>query len=317
MLWPGTYNVMFLHLRVFSTDSLARGSDYRFNGDILRLAWENDGRLVAGRTRRPLLVFYYQQTGCRVRCVPSEALKLNGLPLSREQRLSEGDRIEHPVGWTALVVQLRLEEGVPNTGVDPDSENIFVIAQGAPATSGTPQLLPRLGWGVLTCAVLFGSIFGSLWNAPDARPLAQSPRLPVPADPLRAVVESTVPEVAFELKETLQQTNESQDLSVEELLTSLATARRTAEQLARLHPEDSLAVAVGAATNSFYQLSKGIVAEDPESFQAAIDAADRCLAIEARQEDELLLFYRSLANISRREAQSRLEASLPPAEAPG
>lgn len=284
---------MYLQLRVLRGQEFDEGETYRFRGSIIRLSWESDGRLLAGRSRRPLLIFYPQESGCRVRCVPAESLNLNGLPLEREHRLSSGDHIERADGLTIVVTALNLKE---------DREEVFVIAnQETKATNQVPAL-SRLLVAVATCAVVLGSIFGSLQNSTAViGPLQMRPA------GVTAVADRTVREVALELKETLSQASESRDTSVEELLVALASARRIAQQLGRLHSEDALAVTVATAVNSFYQLSAGIVAEDPVAFQAALDSSKRCLEIaNADRRDALVLFYRSLADISNREAQTRL-----------
>ncbi|MBC7880973.1 MAG: hypothetical protein H7Y37_06515 [Anaerolineae bacterium] len=286
---------MLLQLRVQNSQNFVEGETYTFRGNIIRLSWEADGRLVAGRLKRPLLIFYQQETGCRVRCVPTEAVKLNGLPLEKEQRLNLGDQMERPDGWSLTVSTLQTQD---------EQEAVFVVSNPGARTKQIPDAVPRILIAMATCAVILGVTLGSIWNS-SAIQSSYRPNKDLPSP--NALADRTVRDAALELKEILSQVSESRDVSTEELLTTLASARRITQQLARLHSEDGLAITVATAVNSFYQLSQGIVAEDPVSYQAALESAKRCLsATNINRQDELIVFYRALAGISQREAQNRL-----------
>jgi hypothetical protein len=293
---------MLLQLRVLNSQGFEEGEVFSFRGNIIRVSWESDGRLSPGRTRRPLLIFYGQESGCRVRCFPPEALKLNGLPLEREQHLNPGDQIERPDGLVLVVSDLQLKE---------EREAVFVIADGkGKRFARASACLPRAAIALVTCALVLGTVLGNLREEASLQPPAPGPK-PLASS---AMDDRAVRDVALELKETLSQASESRNASVEELLVTLASARRVAQQLGRLHSEDPLAVTVATAVNSFYQISQGIVAEDPVAFQAALDSAGRCLSMAPPdRSDELVLFYRALAGISRREAETRLREDRPQA----
>jgi hypothetical protein len=286
---------MLLQLRVQNSQDFVEGETYTFRGNIIRLSWEADGRLVAGRSKRPLLIFYQQETGCRVRCIPTETVNLNGLPLEKEQRLNLGDQMERPDGWSLTVSTLQTQD---------EQEAVFVVSNPGARTKQIPDAVPRILIAMATCVVILGVTLGSIWNSsPVQSSFRPNKDLPSP----NALADRTVRDTALELKEILSQVSESRDVSTEELLTTLASARRITQQLARLHSEDGLAITVATAVNSFYQLSQGIVAEDPVSYQAALESAKRCLSTtNINRQDELIVFYRALAGISQREAQSRL-----------
>ncbi|BAC88915.1 hypothetical protein [Gloeobacter violaceus] len=293
---------MLLQLRVLKNDEFAEEEIFRFQGNIIRVSWDSDGRLVAGRTHRPLLVFYQHENGCRVRCVPAETIKLNGLPLDREQRLALGDQLERADGLTAVVSNLSLP--------DENQPGVFLFANN-PGVQGWPwtRYLAVAAFAGLGLAAILAGTLGIAWSLPDAR-LQLSRNLDGTAPVSSPTGDGNVRGVALGLKETLWQVSESRAVSPDELLAELASARRIAQQLSRLHSDDKLAVTVAAAVNSFYQLSAGIVASDPEFYQAAVESARRCLGVaNANPSEELVVFYRSLAQISLREAQRRLQTA--------
>ncbi|MBC8123854.1 MAG: hypothetical protein H7Y22_18705 [Gemmatimonadaceae bacterium] len=286
---------MLLQLRVLENEEFVEGEIFRFQGNIIRVSWEPDGRLVAGRARRPLLVFYQHESGCRVRCVPAESLKLNDIPLDRRQRLAVGDRIERPDGQMLIINALQLQ----------DDQELFVIANGE-TLAGLPVKtgLIKGAIALLTGIAVLGGTLGVCLTLPETQPglAGRVTRIEPPA----TIGERTVRDVALELKEVLLQVSESRE-SLEELLVTLASTRRIAQKLAQLHAEDPLAVTVYTAVNSFYQLSAALVAEDPEAFQAASESANRCLSAKLiNRGDEVVLFYRSLASISLRESTAHL-----------
>ena len=287
---------MLLQLRVLENEEFVEGEIFRFQGNIIRVSWEPDGRLVAGRARRPLLVFYQHESGCRVRCVPAESLKLNDIPLDRRQRLAVGDRIERPDGQTLIINDLQLQ----------DDQELFVIANGE-TLAGLPVKtgLIKGAIALLTGIAVLGGTLGVRLTLPEAQP-GLAGRVTRTVEPPATIGERTVRDVALELKEVLLQVSESRE-SLEELLVTLASTRRIAQKLAQLHAEDPLAVTVYTAVNSFYQLSAALVAEDPEAFQAASESANRCLSARLiNRGDEVVLFYRSLASISLRESTAHL-----------
>ncbi|AGY58583.1 hypothetical protein [Gloeobacter kilaueensis] len=286
---------MLLQLRVLKNEEFAEGEVYRFQGQIVRLSWESDGRLSVGRSRRPLLVFYQYENGCRVRCVPTEAVRLNGLPLEGEQRLSTGDQLQRTDGWIAQVSNLMLRDG----------QQEVPLATNAAVPARLPSCLAQLLIAALSCAAILGSTLGAARKLPDAIALLKDAPADERSQPDGA--ERSVRDIALNLKEALSQTGETRSVSVDELLVQLAYYRNTAQQLALLHPRDELATTVASALNSFYQLSAGLGLEDPEFFPKAIDAANSCLTKpDKSKDDELSLFFRSLAAISLREARARL-----------